>query len=75
VKNIFEELGVGEAQAIHEAILIKNGHYCGRRFQCDGAQVVWFAEENQLKLYDRSGSLLCVRIALPEPEISVLHAA
>jgi hypothetical protein len=75
VKDIFEEMGARVDQAVDEAILIKNGHYCGRRFLCDGVQVVWFVEENQLKLYDRDGSLLCVRIALPEPEILIPRAA
>jgi len=75
VQEIFVELGVAADQPIQEAILIKDSHYCGRRFQCDGVQVVWFVEENQLKLYGRDGSLLSVRVALPEPELSIPRAA
>jgi len=42
----------------NEAMLIRNGHYCGRRFQSDGLQAVWFIEEQQIKFYDRDGALL-----------------
>jgi hypothetical protein len=31
--------------------------YCGRRFQADGLQAIWFIEEDQLKIYAKDGSV------------------
>jgi hypothetical protein len=55
------ELGLDVAQPITESILVRDGYYCGRRFRCGGFSAVWFAEEEELKLYGRGGELLEVR--------------
>lgn len=49
-----------------EALLIRNGYYCGRRFHCDGLQAVWFVEESEIKFYDRDGAILEVIEWMPE---------
>lgn len=41
-----------------EACLIRNGYYCGRRFQCGDHSAVWFAEEDEIKIYAPNGALL-----------------
>jgi len=32
-----------------------DGHYCGRRFEAEGAHAVWFLEENQIKVVGNDG--------------------
>lgn len=46
-----------EAQVV-ESFLIRDGHFCGRRFEADGLVAVWFAEESQVKFYDREGHIV-----------------
>ena len=50
--------GASEDSEIHETILIHGGNYCGRRYEFDGFQAVWFVEENQIKYYSEDGILL-----------------
>lgn len=45
------------AEEIRESILIRDGYYCGRRFIYGALSAVWFAEEDQIKLYDQDGQL------------------
>jgi hypothetical protein len=44
--------------AMHETILIRNGLFCGRKFQWLGYEVVWFLEEDQVKFFGPCGNLL-----------------
>ena len=60
IDGIFEQLGADDAVEPCETILIRGGHYCGRRFQRGGMEAIWFVEENEVKFYDFSGSLLKV---------------
>jgi hypothetical protein len=48
------------AQELEETILVRNGFYCGRRYQAAAAHAIWFCEENQLKFYGEQGTLLHV---------------
>ena len=50
-----EELGAAPGAEIVETILIRDGYYCGRRFECDGYSAVWFVDENELKIHERDG--------------------
>jgi hypothetical protein len=43
-----------------ESILIRDGFYCGRRFDLGSHRAVWFLEEDELKIYSRQGDLECV---------------
>jgi hypothetical protein len=43
-----------------ESILIRDGSYCGRRFDAACGHAIWFVEESQLKVYDSSGAVLQV---------------
>jgi hypothetical protein len=71
INETLSELGCDVSGGIHEAILIRQGLYCGRRFECDGGTAVWFIEENQIKFYDRSGALACVTTAPGVEEVTV----
>ncbi len=45
---------------VSESILIRDGFYCGRRFDLGNHRAVWFLEEDELKVYDDAGKLVCV---------------
>ncbi len=53
-----QSYGLHDVSELRETILIRNGVFCGRKFQCQGYQVVWFVEENQIKFFAPSGKLL-----------------
>ena len=55
--SYLNEQGVALSSPIRETILIQNGYYCGRRFQAEGYTLVWFVEEDELKLYSPDGSI------------------
>ena len=59
VHDTILETGTGET-ALVETILIRNSHYCGRRFQCGDQVAVWFIEENEIKFYGENGALVQV---------------
>ena len=65
VAQIWEELGADLSRPREETIMIRDGYYCGRRFQCDGLLAVWFIEEGEVKFYDRQGQVMRVA-TLPE---------
>lgn len=46
------------AEEMSESILIRDGYYCGRRFKWGAFSAVWFAEEEQIKLFDDGGQLI-----------------
>lgn len=51
-------LGAQDSTNTREAILIRNGLFCGRKFQCEGYEVVWFIEEDEIKYFSPCGNLL-----------------
>lgn len=57
-------LGVTDVADLRETILIRDGLFCGRKFQCQGHHVVWFIEENEIKFFGPQGNLL--RASSPE---------
>jgi hypothetical protein len=57
VSATLAELGCDSSVGVEEAILIRQGVYCGRRFRCPGGYAVWFVEENQIKYYGAEGRL------------------
>jgi hypothetical protein len=50
-----------DAAITSESILIRQEHYCGRRFRTDTHQAVWFIEEDQIKI-STSGNQWCVSL-------------
>ncbi len=51
------ESGIVVHSPVRETILIRDGYYCGRKYQAEGYTLVWFQEEDQLKLFAPNGSL------------------
>lgn len=43
-----------------ESMLIRDEYFCGRKFRMANHTAIWFIEEDQLKIYAKSGELLCV---------------
>ncbi|MFO7901835.1 MAG: hypothetical protein ACQESR_00120 [Planctomycetota bacterium] len=66
VRNRFDKAGAPMEATLEEAMLIRHGCFCGRRFHADGLQAIWFIEENQIKFYDREGSITEVLDLSPE---------
>ena len=58
VREKLNRFGCSAEAVPNEAMLIRDGYFCGRRFQRDGLEAVWFIEENQIKFFDRDGSIL-----------------
>ena len=56
VHSLLTSMGSDEGE-MEETVLIRDGHYCGRRFEMDGNSAVWFIEENQIKCFSQDGSL------------------
>lgn len=53
-----DSFGAQPSQSVSEAILIRDGLFCGRKFQRDGYEVVWFIEEDEIKFFSPCGELL-----------------
>ena len=49
-----------DATIIGETLLIRAGHYCGHRYVSQNANVIWFQEEQQIKVYNREGHVVRV---------------
>jgi hypothetical protein len=60
VRSAFRELGANEDAQLREKILIREDLYCGRRFQCNDLQAVWFIEEDEIKIYGSDGAVVKV---------------
>ena len=53
-----QQFGVKQPSEMHETLLIRNGLFCGRKFQSEGHLVVWFIEEDEIKFFSPCGELL-----------------
>jgi hypothetical protein len=57
VQNTIRSFG-RDAELIGERLLLKARHYAGRQFDFDGISAVWMFDADEIKFFDRSGSLL-----------------
>ena len=51
VTETFARMEVPGPDQFRESILIRNGSYCGRRFEAESAFAIWFLEEDEVKFY------------------------
>lgn len=58
VANTLGSYGAQNLEELHESILIRGGLFCGRKYQCDGYQGIWFIEEDQIKFFAPCGNIL-----------------
>jgi len=52
-------IGLSDCSEAQETILIRDGAYCGRRFDASRGHAIWFVEEEQIKFFRADGSLAC----------------
>jgi hypothetical protein len=50
--------GTESTSDILETTLIRGGSYCGRRFSLSGFSMIWFIDEQQVKLFGQDGALI-----------------
>ncbi|MHB8972804.1 MAG: hypothetical protein ACYC3X_19895 [Pirellulaceae bacterium] len=72
IRQTFTEFGGVQECMPREAMLIRDGFFCGRRFEADGLQAVWFTEENEIKFFDRTGAIVRV-MELVSDNLQVEH--
>ena len=58
LRQAFRQLGAESPDRWEETILVQDGFYCGRRFDCCGLQAVWLFEEDRIEFYDADGGLI-----------------
>jgi hypothetical protein len=68
VGQAFAELG-SQSPDWRETILIRDGSYCGRRFEGDAGAAIWFVEEDQIKIYRQDGAV--ARVISPVEPLSL----
>lgn len=59
VRAMFAQLGADDSP-LQETILLRGGHYCGRRFRAGAHLAVWFSDENEVKFYAPEGGVALV---------------
>lgn len=47
----------GSAPPLHEAIMIRCGLYCGRRFDAADGYAVWIADDDEVVFFDLGGNV------------------
>ena len=60
IEQTFESLRSTPQRLTRESLLIRDGHYCGHRYESEDLFAVWFLEEQQVKFFSSSGDLLLV---------------
>jgi uncharacterized phosphosugar-binding protein len=75
VAETFARLGGQPAAELRETILIRDGAYCGRRFESPQGSAIWFVEEDQLKFYHSDGSVARILELAAESAVPVRMAA
>jgi len=58
VGETFARLCMDGAQEVRESIMIRQGAYCGRRFETADGYAIWFVEEGQIKVFRASGRMV-----------------
>jgi hypothetical protein len=60
IANTLVELGLSSGAEPQETILIRDGAYCGRRFDSSDGHAVWLLEEDEARFFRADGSLVRV---------------
>jgi hypothetical protein len=56
--QLLADRGIVSSEGVRETLLIRDGFFCGRKFSMEGFSLVWFIEEDQIKLFDRDNQLI-----------------
>jgi len=60
IADAFNQMRLSDGDAPRESLLIRDGAYCGRRFEAQGGHALWFFEEDQIKVFGAAGRVLRV---------------
>jgi len=55
IAEVFRQLRLSDDDAPRQSLLIRDGNYCGRRFDADRGHALWFFEEDQVKVFGADG--------------------
>jgi len=55
IADVFLQLRLSDDDATRQSLLIRDGNYCGRRFEADRGHALWFFEEDQVKVFGADG--------------------
>jgi hypothetical protein len=58
LRRTFQELGAESPDCWEETILVQDGFYCGRRFDCGSLHAVWLFRQERIEFYNAEGGLL-----------------
>ena len=74
IEQTFESLRSTPQRLTRESLLIRDGHYCGHRYESEELFAVWFLEEQQVKFFSKTGDLLLVLQPTESSEIQLRAA-
>lgn len=60
VRETLIKLGAAKVEEISETMLIRDGFFCGWRFEAGTLAAVWFVEEAEVKFLSENGAVLQV---------------
>jgi len=60
IADVFQQLRLSGDDAPRQSLLIRDGNYCGRRFEADRGHALWFFEEDQVKVFGADGRVVRV---------------
>jgi hypothetical protein len=60
VRETLSTLGAEDAERMRESMLIRDGYFCGWRFDAGGLEAIWFVEEAEIKFIDCQGAVIQV---------------
>ena len=60
IADVFQQLRLSDEETPRQSLLIRDGNYCGRRFEADRGHALWFFEEDQVKVFGPDGRVLRV---------------
>ena len=75
IEQTFESLRSEPQGLSRETLLIREGHYCGHRYESNELTAVWFLEEDEIKFFGEDGGLLLVLQPGRTPESPPQRAA
>ncbi len=75
INETFRQQGVCDGTVAVESMLMQDGFFCGRRFQCEELQAVWFFEDNQIRFYDQAGNVTLECSADDQQQLPMQRAA
>lgn len=73
--EVFRHFRLGDGPEPAEAILIKGGIYCGRRFEVERGYAVWDAASDELRIFRQAGNPLTVIPHASQPSAASRAAA